>query len=54
MGSKDKSRKEEDKGPVNSAKGVSPYGNNLKKEGGDYGVNLGFGRTWDRCNRLSA
>ena len=54
MGSKDKSRKEEDKGPGISAKGVSPYGNNLTKERGDYGGNLGFGRTWDRCSRLSA
>ena len=54
MGSKDKSRKEKDKGPRNSAKGVSLYGSILTKERGDYGGNLGIGRTWDRCNRLSA
>jgi len=54
MGSKDKSRKEKDKGPCNSAKDVSPYGNNLTKERGDYGGNLSFGRTWDRRIRLSA
>ena len=53
MGSKDKSREEEDEGPARSAGGVSPYGNSLTKEGGDCGGHQGFVRTWDCCSGLA-
>jgi hypothetical protein len=54
MGSKDKSRDEEDEGLGRSAEVVSPHSNNLMKEGGNYGGHDGFGRTWDCCSGLGA